>query len=149
MSRSLPVLLALLIGVAGGVSGTLAFIDDDRARTEQVASPSPATRSSPSSAEPTPPRTSAPSPTPPAVEAEQDYPYEGYPRLVSTSEVPSQMRSYIDGEKAVAVAPGVWTQHVPGIPLEDLAYDGAYIGYCASVDRAVARLGNDNGSTCW
>jgi hypothetical protein len=54
-----------------------------------------------------------------------------------------------DGPQAVAVAPGVWTQRIPGVNLMESASHGAFIGYCAAVEKAIEKLSNDSGYTCW
>lgn len=59
------------------------------------------------------------------------------------------MHDYVEGPKVVAVAPGVWTTYIRGIPLVNLAKDGALYGYCAAVKDADKQIKNTSGSTCW
>ena len=78
---------------------------------------------------------------------------KGYPKVVDISDVPDYMRSTIEGEKAVAIAPGVWTDYVEGIDPVDLAVDGSPFGMCAAVskwERTLVGAGFDTqGNTCW
>jgi hypothetical protein len=100
---------------------------------------------------PSPTQTATPetSPSPTEEATAEAYPYGGYPKVVKSDRVPSQMRDYIDGPQAVAVARGVWTQRIPGVNLLESASHGAFIGYCAAVEKAIKKLNNDSGYTCW
>jgi hypothetical protein len=90
------------------------------------------------------------SPSPSEEERDQpEYPYKGYPKVIPRSEVPSIMRSYADFDTVVAVAPGVYTQDVPGVKPLEAAHTGAYFGYCAAVEKAIKKLEADTGYTCW
>ena len=84
---------------------------------------------------------------------------QGYPKIVSVSKISSRVdvETYFEGEKkAVALAPGVWTNLPDGAELEDAVANEALIGLCASIDaferqnpdicRAVALAGE--GSRC-
>jgi hypothetical protein len=80
---------------------------------------------------------------------EPDYPFKGYPRVVKLSKVPDNMRWAFDGNEAVAVAPGVWTEYPPGVTPMEAAMDGGFYGYCASVAKAEREFGESRGGMCW
>jgi hypothetical protein len=61
------------------------------------------------------------------------------------------VETYFEGEKkAVAIAPGVWTNLPDGTELQDAVAGGALIGLCASI-KAFERQNTDisRGGTCW
>jgi hypothetical protein len=98
---------------------------------------------------PAPEEVETPDSEPAPTEEQERYPFKGYPKVVRKSEVPSQMHLYVDGPKAVAVAPGVFTQWIQGVSLRSSAETGALFGYCAAVDVAKKKLHNSSGHTCW
>lgn len=78
---------------------------------------------------------------------------EGFPNVISVTEVPEYMRSSVDGDQVVAIAPGVYTEYIEGIDVVDLALDGSPFGLCAAVvkwERSLVMAGYDiRGNTCW
>jgi hypothetical protein len=78
---------------------------------------------------------------------------KGYPKIVRVSQISSRVdrETYFEGEKrAVALAPGVWTNLPEGAELQDAVADGPFIGLCASI-KAFERKnpGVSRGGTCW
>jgi hypothetical protein len=129
--------IALVAGIGIGYAAAPKTATDEDSASPATASPasSPSTPFSPE------PETSSPELS--------VYPFEGYPRVVPSSDVPDQMQDYVDGDQMIAVAPGVWTQFVPGVTPEEAAYTGSFIGYCAAVAKAERELQSTQGSTCW
>lgn len=78
---------------------------------------------------------------------------EGYPKVIDISEVPERMQGSLEGDKAVEIAPQVFTDYIEGIDPVDLAVDGAPIGLCAAVEKWQRELSaagySPGGSTCW
>jgi cytoskeletal protein RodZ len=77
----------------------------------------------------------------------------GYPKIVSVSSLPFQVRSWYEGQysKAVAVAPGVWTPLSPGSTVEDALASDVLDGFCGSI-RAYERKyrdGESSAGACW
>ena len=75
---------------------------------------------------------------------------KGYPKVVSSTTIPIQMRDYFPEPKAIALARGVWTNLSEGGDLQHAVATGHLIGYCP----AVKKFENQNtvvsrGGTCW
>lgn len=132
-----PLLAALLLPalVACGGSSEPAATPTEVVTVTQTAEPSEA---------PTPTPTPAPEP--------RLYP-KGYPKVVKVASLPFQVKSWYEDEydRAVAVAPGVWTPLPPGASMEDALATEAFDGFCGSI-KAYGRKfrdGADLTSTCW
>ena len=129
------------------------------ATTTAVPSPIAMSASPTPAASPSPVRTS-PTPAKPAAPVYTDLDSgsvitfsDGYPKIVSTSKISPRVdvETYFKDEKrAVALAPGVWTNLPEGAELQDAATGGPLIGLCASV-KAFQRKNPDvsRGGTCW
>lgn len=78
---------------------------------------------------------------------------KGYPKTVRVSDISPRVNTdlYFEGEeKAVQLAPGVWTNLPEGAELQDAVADGSFIGLCASIAAFERRNpGISRGSTCW
>lgn len=118
--------------------------------TAEEAQPSP----SPTTEEPTevvesvePVYTPEPEPTLPPLP-------DGYPKVVKVSTLPDQVRSWyeMDGaKKAVALAPGVWVEMMPGATMEDAVSTGVLDGWCSSIKAFERKYlgGEEAAGTCW
>ncbi|MEV4343525.1 hypothetical protein AB0J83_03465 [Actinoplanes sp. NPDC049596] len=78
---------------------------------------------------------------------------KGYPKIVPVSKISSRVDTdtyFKDEKKAVALAPGVWTNLPDGAELQDAVAGGALVGLCASI-TAFERKNPDisRGHTCW
>ena len=77
----------------------------------------------------------------------------GYPKVVTVSSLPEQVRSAYAGQyaKAVALAPGVWTPLAPGATVKDAATSGVADGFCGSIKtfERKYRHGEALGGSCW
>jgi len=104
--------------------------------------------------------TTSQSPTPePIVTTEEPtvdaalYP-KGFPKVVKVSSLPDQVRNWYemsDNAKAVAVAPGVWTELPPGAEMQDALDAGVLDGFCGSIKAYERKFrgGEDMAGTCW
>lgn len=78
----------------------------------------------------------------------------GYPKVVKVSTLPDQVRNWyeMDGAtEAVALAPGVWVEMMPGATMEDAVSTGVLDGWCSSI-KAFERTyldGQEAAGTCW
>jgi hypothetical protein len=136
--------------------------------TSETAAPAPPSATPPSSA-PSPTSSPSPSPSPaqtsstPTKDPEPIYTdadsgsvitfKKGYPKIVSVSKISSRVdvdTYFKDERKAVALAPGVWTNLSDGAELQDAAAGGALVGLCASIE-AFERQNPEisRGHTCW
>lgn len=89
----------------------------------------------------------------PAVATPTPFP-RGYPKVVSVSSLPFQVKSWYQMghyKKAVAVAPGVWTPLSPGASVQDAVTGGGLDGFCASIKAYERKYlnGEEEGGTCW
>lgn len=84
-----------------------------------------------------------------AADSTEVYPFEGYPRVVAKSTMPTFIRGQLHGDPVVAVAPGVWTEKVRGVSALAAAQTGAYTGFCAAVEKAIKKLDHETGYSCY
>lgn len=89
---------------------------------------------------------------PPAIDPAL-YP-KGYPKVVKVSSLPDQVRSWYEMSghtKAVAVAPGVWTELPTGAEMQDALDVGVLDGFCGSVKAYERKFrgGEEMAGTCW
>lgn len=134
----IPVLLAALVGCGASSEPESAPKPVTTTITETppslVFEDSPATEAEPTESVPTFPK--------------------GYPKIVAVKTLPNQVRSWYemsDLKKAVAIAPGVWTELPPGAEMVDAIASGSLDGFCGSI-KAYERkytAGEEHGGTCW
>jgi hypothetical protein len=79
---------------------------------------------------------------------------KGFPKVVSVSGLPDQVRSWYemsDLKRAVAIAPGVWTELPPGAEMEDALATEVRDGFCGSVKSYERKYlaGTEGAGTCW
>ena len=79
---------------------------------------------------------------------------KGYPKIVKVSSLPDQVRNWYEmsGQtKAVAVAPGVWTELPPGAEMQDALEAGGLDGFCGSVKAYERKFlgGEEKTGVCW
>ena len=58
---------------------------------------------------------------------------KGYPKEVTKTHVPPNLRDAITTRRVIAIAPGVWAEFPDGASIEDVISGGVLIGYCASI----------------
>lgn len=152
MSRKMLAALAAAVMCAGCATGT----------EPVTATPSESGRAGwdvgepyPSEATPyTPPAAASPTVVIPDV-----FP-KGYPKVVKLQTLPDQVAYYMleveklpGSTKVIAVAPGVWTERIPGLELRQNAAEGSYMGYCAAIkaqNRRLEAVGRQaSGYTCY
>ena len=92
--------------------------------------------------------------TTPSEEATPSIFKDGYPKVVPASQMPAQMIDMADGNgKVIMIAPGVYTQKVPGVTPVEAATTGSTWGYCAAVKKWEKTLSANgyqpSGNSCW
>ena len=142
-SGFVPILLAVGLAI-GACSST----EPDYAAAD---GPYPVT-SSPQASAPTATTSASPSPS-------TDYGdlfAKGYPKVIKKSKVPTPINAAFEStpvNTVVMVAPGVYTDDVPGVTPEEAAIDGAMSGNCAAVKKFNRKLEAagyvPSGFTCW
>lgn len=75
----------------------------------------------------------------------------GFPKRQRVSELPSPINTAFEGQQfAVAIAPGVWTEHAPGTTVREAADFGTFTGYCSSIKAFEKRYTPEpRGNSCW
>jgi hypothetical protein len=147
--RTLRRVATIVLALVALASGS-ACSSDDRSKPEASATKT-VTVTPTATPTPTPSRTVDPTPT--ESEPEWNLP-RGFPKVVAVSSLPDQVRSWYEmsgARRAVAIAPGVWTELQPGAAMEDAIASGVYDGFCSS-KKAFERKwldGHETGGTCW
>jgi hypothetical protein len=74
----------------------------------------------------------------------------GYPHRTSRWVVPEKMQREIDSDFVIAVADGLYTNLVAGIPILEQAVYGSWFGYCSAFESMQARLPSQvKSGNCW
>jgi hypothetical protein len=74
----------------------------------------------------------------------------GYPHRTSRWEVPEKMQREVDSEIVIAVADGLYTNVVSGVPILEQAVYGTWFGYCSAFSNMEAKLpAQIKSGNCW
>lgn len=71
--------------------------------------------------------------------------FDGYPRIVSSSQVDYRVRNWAEVSEFVAVAPGVYSSYNPFVPDLREYLEGPFLGDCV----AIRKFFPSSSSTCW
>jgi hypothetical protein len=74
----------------------------------------------------------------------------GYPYRTSRWVVPEKMQREVDSELVIAVADGLFTNVVDGVPILEQAVYGTWFGYCSAFSSMEAKLPSQiKSGNCW
>ncbi|MFI7115285.1 hypothetical protein [Amycolatopsis sp. NPDC049868] len=125
--------VALLGGFSAGCT-------ESPTATSTATASSSSTTSSTTPALPTSTSKSSPSPT-------TSTPPSEYPKFVPKSKVDKRYTQYVDGDKMVMLAPGVYAEPSPDGVLGTLEDYSSYLGNCTAIKRYSET--HPGGHTCW
>lgn len=126
--------VVLLCGFSAGCAENLtaSTVTTNSPPSSSTTSTTPTLSTSPSKSSPSPATSSPPS---------------EYPKFVPKSKVDKRYTQYVDGDKMVMLAPGVYAEPSPDGVLGRLEDYSSYLGNCTAIKRYSET--HPGGHTCW